>query len=98
VLYVQNYLRSKRLSDLENEDKEVLWLQLFLPRLPRSFSCILVVGIYFPPGKATEEEKDMIDYLTNCTDAILKENPSARVLLAETTTNCAIIIYNADST
>lgn len=40
------------------------------------------MGIYFPPGKTAEEEKDMIDYLTNCTDAVLKDNPSAGVLLA----------------
>ena len=81
MVYVKNYLRSKRLSDLENEDKEVLSLKLFPPRLPRPFSCILVAGIYFPPGKTAEEEKDMIDYLTNCTDAVLKDNPSAGVLL-----------------
>ena len=77
VVYVKNYLRSKRLSDLESEDKEVLWLKLFPPRLPRPFSCILVAGLYFPPGKTAKEEKDMIDYLTNCTDAVLKDNPSA---------------------
>lgn len=82
LVYVKNYLRSKRLSDLENKDKEVLWLKLFPPRLPRPFSCILVAGIYFPPGKTAEEEKHMIDYLTNCTDAVLKDNPSAGVLLA----------------
>ena len=46
VVYVNNYLRSKRLSDLENEDKEVLWLKLFPPRLPRPFSCILQAFIF----------------------------------------------------
>ena len=42
----------------------------------------LAAGIYFLPGKTVEEEEDMIDYLTNCTDAVLKDNPSAGVLLA----------------
>lgn len=81
VVYVKNYLRSKRLSEFENEDKEVLWLKLFPPRLPRPLSCILVAGIYFPPDKTAEEEKDTIDYLKNCTNAVLKDNPSAGVLL-----------------
>ena len=73
---------SSSISIGENEDKEVLWLKLFPPRLPRPFSFILVACIHFPPGKTAEEEKNMIEYLTNCIDAVLKDNPSVGVLLA----------------
>ena len=82
VVYVQSNLHSKRLIHLEEDDKEVLWLKLFPKRLPRPFSCIFVAGIYFPPGKTVTEGKDMTNYLTQCLDTLLTENPSAGILLA----------------
>lgn len=81
MVYVKNYLRFKCLFDLESEDKEVLWFKLFFLRLLRFFSCILVVGIYFLFGKIVKEEKDMIDYLINCMDVVLKDNFFVGVLL-----------------
>lgn len=82
VAYIQNDLHSKRLLHLEDDEKEVLWLKLLPKRLPRPFSCMAVAGIYFPPGNTVAEGRDMIDYLTQCLDTLLRENPSAGILLA----------------
>ena len=71
VAYIQNKLRPKRLLNLEDDEKEVIWLKLYPKRLPRPFSCVFVAGIYFPTGKAITEGKEMINCLTQCPDALL---------------------------
>ena len=52
VAYINSDLKSKRLLDLENDEKEDLWLKLFPKRIPRPFSCIFAAGVYYPPGRS----------------------------------------------
>jgi len=50
VLYVNNALQSRRLSDVDCDDVESLWVLCRYPRMPRSISHILFGAIYFPPN------------------------------------------------
>ena len=52
-------LKSKPLLNLEDEKREVLWLKLFPKRIPRPCSCIVVAGVYSPPGKSITEGKEL---------------------------------------
>ena len=79
VAYIKSDIKSKRLLNLEDEEREVLWLKLFPKRIPR---CFVVAGVYYPPGKSITEGKDMTNYLTQSLDTALRENPSAGILLA----------------
>ena len=57
LVYVHNDLPTKRLVNVEVNDKEVLWLLHTPHRTPRPFSCLITVGLYFPPGKSASEGK-----------------------------------------
>ena len=84
IAYIKSDLKSKRIACLEEDkNKEVLWLRLYLTRIPRPHSCIFSAGVYFPPGENAVEEKEMTDYLTECLDKLLQETPSAGILLAD---------------
>ena len=81
VAFVKNYLPNKHLTNLEIEDKEVLWLLLSPKRFPRPYSCIIVVGVYFPPGKPIFERTEMVDYLTDSLDTALLSYPNAGIIV-----------------
>ena len=51
IAYVKAALPSSRFSNVEEDCKEVLWLLLKPQRLPRPFSCIVMIVVYYPPGK-----------------------------------------------
>ena len=82
IAYVKTALPSSRLSNLEEDCKEVLWLLLKPQRSPRPFSCIVMIVVYYPPGKTAAYETSMIDYLTNGIDSILQSYPSAGIIIA----------------
>ena len=81
LAYVNVNIPTTHLKNLEEDDKEVLWLLLKPPRTPRPFSAIIVVGIYFPPGQSAENEKEWIEYITKGLDSILRDYPSAGVCI-----------------
>jgi hypothetical protein len=60
---------------MEEEGKEALWLLLKPQRLPRPFSCIVMVAVYYPPGQAAINEITMIDYLINGSTLFYKAIP-----------------------
>ena len=49
LAYVHNSVLVTRVTNLEDKDKEVLWLLLKSKRTPRPFSAIIVVGVCYPP-------------------------------------------------
>ena len=73
--YVHKSMLTKRLQYLETDYKEVV------SRLPRSYCCIITAGLYFPPGKSTNETRELIEYLTECLDLVLMERPSAGIVI-----------------
>jgi hypothetical protein len=60
---------------------EVLWLIHNPTRMRRPYSCIITAGIYFPPSKSANEAKEFTEYITKCLDSILKERPSAAIVV-----------------
>ena len=82
IAYVKTAIPSSRLSYSEEDYKEVLWLLLKPKRLPRPFSCIVMIVVYYPPGQTTANETSMIDYLTNGIDSVLQSYPSAGIIIA----------------
>ena len=55
-------LRFGTLSDLMDENFEVLWVKICPPRLPRGISSIVVGTVYHPPS-AGYSDRQMSDYL-----------------------------------
>ncbi|XP_028409529.1 uncharacterized protein LOC114532151 [Dendronephthya gigantea] len=82
LAYVHHQMPTTRLTNLEVEDKEVLWLLLKPPRTPRPYSAIIVISVYYPPGQTMEDERAMLEYITNGLDEILKDHPSAGIIIA----------------
>ena len=82
LAYVHKSIPTTRLHNLEEPDKEVIWLQLKPARTSRPFSCILLVGVYYPPGQTAEAEKVMLDYLSYGLDLFLRDHPSAGMVIA----------------
>ena len=82
LAYVHKSIPTTRVHNLEEHDKEVIWLQLKLPRTHRPFSCILFVGIYYPPGQTAEAEKVKLDYLSHGLDLFLRDHPSTGMVVA----------------
>ena len=79
LAYVNANIPTTHLRNLEECNKEFLWLLLKKPRTPRSLSVILVVGVYFPPGQSVENERDWNEYITTGVDSVLRDFPSAGV-------------------
>ncbi len=82
LAYIKSDLPAKRLPELEEEGKEALWLLLKPPRTPRPYSSIIAVCVYHRPGQTKENERDMLDYLTQKMDIALAERPSAGIFVA----------------
>lgn len=82
LAYVNSCIPVERLLNLEVEGNEVLWLVLKPPRTPRPFSVIIVVIVYYPPGQLRDRDNDIIEYLSNGLDDLLRERPSAGILIA----------------
>ena len=58
-----------------------MWLQLKPAKSPRPFSCILLVGVYYPPNQTVEAEKEMLRYVSHRLDLFLRDHPSAGLLI-----------------
>jgi hypothetical protein len=41
----------------------------------------MTAGINFPPSKYANEAKEFTEYITKCLDSILKERPSAAIVV-----------------
>ena len=82
IAYVNNCLPAERMTHLEEENKEVIWLLLKPPRTPRPYSTIVAAVVYYPPGQSAEQAIDMNEYLTTCIDSLLRERPSSGIVIA----------------
>ena len=82
LAYVNNHIPTIRLTELEVDGKEALWLLLKPARIPRPYSSIVVTGVYFPPGQTAEDEREMYEYITKGLDSVLHDRPSAGIIVA----------------
>jgi hypothetical protein len=82
IAYANNKIPTTRLTNIEEDGKEVLWLLLKPSRTPRPYSAIIVIGVDYLPGHTTEDEIAMYEYVTNGLDKTLQDHPSAGVIIA----------------
>ena len=82
LAYVNKCIPVERITNLEEEGKEVLWLVLKPPWTPRPFSTITVIIVYYPPGQLRERENKIIEYLSNGLDELLHKRPSSGIIIA----------------
>ena len=52
--YVSERIPTKQLTELEVDDKEVLWLLHTSPRIARPFICIIIVALKYPETLLTK--------------------------------------------
>ena len=81
LAYSYKNIPTTRLHDLEEDGKEVMFLLLKCAKIPRPFNSVLVVGVYHPPGQPAEVEKDMLFFLTNAIDSVLRDRPSIGLIV-----------------
>ena len=81
IAYVNKRLHAKCMAHLEEESKEVIWLLLKPPRMPRPYNTVAVAIVYYPPGQSAEQAIDMIEYLTTCIDNVLCQHPSSGIVI-----------------
>ncbi len=44
-------------------------------RTAKTYTCILVVGVCYPPGQKVETEKEILRYLSGGLDSFLRDHP-----------------------
>ena len=81
LAYSYKNIPSTRLHDLEEDGKEVMFLLLKCAKIPRPSSSILVVVVYYSPDISAEAEKDMLFFLTNAVDTVLRDRPSMGLIV-----------------
>ena len=67
------------LSDLRNDDHEVLWIDIEPRRLPRNFSNIIVGVVYHPP---CTNDNTMKEYLLSSLESLESKFPNCAIILA----------------
>ena len=63
---------------VEVSNKEVLWLLL---KPLRTHSSRIVGVVYHPAGQSTENNNDMMEYLTTCLNSVLTNRPSSGIVI-----------------
>ena len=80
LMYIRDDIKSTRLSHLESDIHEVLWVALRPKILPRPFSILIVCIIYCPPWYSVDMKSNLIDYLTHSRDKLASIYPNAALV------------------
>ena len=67
------------LSDLQNDDHEVLWIDVKPRRLPQNFSNIVMGMVYHPP---CTKDNTMKEYLLSSLESLESKFPNCAIILA----------------
>ena len=78
AVFVRQDVPCMRLSRLERDDVESVWLIYRQPRMPRVLSHIIIGAIYHPPSA---DDKIMTAHIIDCIDDITKDHPHAGIVL-----------------
>ena len=81
ITYISSKIPTQRLTEFQAEGKEILWLLLKPPRIPRPFSTILLVGVYSPPGQTVESMKEITKTISDGIDSVLCNRPSSGIII-----------------
>lgn len=78
-MYVRNSMQCNILSDLRNDDHEVLRIDIEPRRLPHNFSNIIVGVVYHPPSA---DDNTMKEYLLSSLERLESKFPNCAIILA----------------
>jgi len=78
VCYVVDSLQCRRLTDLECNHVESLWLLCRNHRMPRRVSHILIGVIYFPPNG---DKLCTVNHIISCLDTVTQKHPYCGIML-----------------
>ncbi|KAK7151638.1 hypothetical protein R3I94_008091 [Phoxinus phoxinus] len=83
ALYVDENLTQIRLTHLEEDKFEALWVRLRPSRLPRGLSCVIAAVLYFPPHSSATAQPDLIitQYLDRCLRNIERNYQQAAIVI-----------------
>ena len=80
-VYASNVIYSKRLADLENADHECMWIWLRPNRLPRPLSGLAVCVVHNPPGRNTQAQRVLRQYLISSIDLLRNKYPDCAIIV-----------------
>lgn len=91
ALYVCNTIKQIRLTHLEEEEHEALWVWLRRSRLPRGLSCIIAAVLYLPRSSASAQP-DLLtsQYFDSCLRCIECNYQQAAIVILGDTNKCQV--------
>ena len=78
AVFVRHSLPCVRLSALETNNFETIWLLYRQARMPRAVSHVVVGAVYHPPSA---DDRAMTAHLLDCLDSVTRDHPHAGVVL-----------------
>ena len=78
LVYIHNSLPFTRISELEDDNHETLWLKLSAKCLPRQFNPLVIGCAYHPPGA---DHQSMITHIIMSFDQVKVKYPGAGIML-----------------
>lgn len=75
LLYIRNSIVSNKLSFIDVEDLEIVWVSLRPKVLPRPFNLVVICLIYCPPWYSSERRKFLSNHLVSSIDCISRSHP-----------------------
>ena len=77
-IYIKDSIHYTAINELPDTFFEALWVHLYLRRLPRGFSNLVVGVVYQTPRS---DNAAMVDYLSNCLSYIESDFPNSGLIL-----------------
>ena len=81
LIYVRDDIQSFKLSFLESDRHEIVFVALRPKILPRPFGILVICLLYCPPWYGTDLKTDLTNYVTDSVDKITAKYPGAAFIL-----------------
>ena len=78
AVYVRHDVPCVRLSALESNNVETIWLLYRRPRMPRAVTHVIIGAVYHPPSA---DDSVMTTHIISCLDIVSRDHPNAGVVL-----------------
>jgi hypothetical protein len=81
MLYISSEVNSRRLSNFECDNFEVMWAAVRPKVLPRPLSILIVGVVYCPPSYDVNKKRDLACYILDAVDKLMKLYPDAGIFI-----------------
>ena len=82
LFYVRNDIQSHKLSFIDTEPHEVLWIALRPRVLPRPISILICCVLYCPPWYSSELKNSLINHIITAADSIRRKYMNAAFIVS----------------